>query len=435
MGSAPIKAAPIKALRRLTGLLCLLTIPLAGLPGCLAAPSAQPTSTQPLPAITPVQSITLTLPAPAAPAPGSPTAGIPEPSQPSPASPGNQAATPAGTPIPGTFSAASPVIGADNLTAITVTQVLQFSPWELVLALAWSPDGQRLAVAAGEKIAIFRGEKLAQERSWSTAVWNTNLAFNPNGGWLAAAGRDGHLRTWDVSTGAPGLDILAHPKGANQAAYTPNGSLLASAGNDAVSRTWDPASGAKLGEVIGGSYAVPSFVLTSDGEYLGLANGSLVRFREITSGSFAFTVYGDGWFYALALSPDGRWLATGEVNNRVQIWDLSGWQNGEKQIERSFAATSGHQGTPNSSSALIWQVNFHPIAELLVSAGGDKTTRFWQVPGGELLAILRGQRLAITSAAFSPDGRRLATGSLDGSVWIWETVAQPSSDPAGSPEP
>jgi WD40 repeat protein len=231
------------------------------------------------------------------------------------------------------------------------------------------------------------------------------------------------------------LDISAHSKGANHIAYPPNGSLLASSGNDAVSRTWDIASGTKLGEIIGGTYAVPSFVFTPDGEYLGLANGSLVRFRQVTSERFAFTVYGSGWFYSLALSPDGRWLATGDVSNQVQIWDLSGWQNGEQQTEQSYAATSGHQGVANTSSALVWQVNFHPFEELLVSAGGDKTARIWQVPGGNLLASLHGQRLAVTAAAFSPDGRRLATGSLDGSVWIWQAASQLPSGSGGSAAP
>lgn len=336
---------------------------------------------------------------------------------------GATAASPT-APEPESPPAPAPVISASSLSAITVTRVLQFAPWELVLALSWSPDGQHLAVAAGEKVAIYQGENLVEEWTLNTQDWNTSLAFDPDGAWLAAAGRDGHVRTWSAASGEAGLDFQAHPKGANQVAYHPDGSLLASAGNDSVSRTWDASSGANLSEIIGGTYAVPAIVFTPDGEYLGLANGDLVRFRQVTSGRFAYTVYGSGWFYSLALSPDGRWLATGEVNNRVQLWDLSGWQNGEKQVERSYADTAGHQGTPNSSSALVWQVNFHPSGELLVSAGGDRTARIWQVPGGELLATLRGQRLAVTAAAFSPDGRRLATGSLDGSVWIWE-AAQP----------
>jgi WD40 repeat protein len=344
-------------------------------------------------------------------------------------------AEPSLTSEPGELAILRPVISAENLSTITVTQVLQFSPWELVLALAWSPDGQRLAIAAGENVFIYQGDLLEKQRAIRAPVWNTSLAFDPSGGWLAGAGRDGHVRTWNSLTGEPGLDITAHAKGANHVTYNPNGSILASSGNDAVSRTWDSASGAKLGEIIGGTFAVPSFVFTSDGEYIGLTNGSLVRFRQVTSERFAFTVYGSGWFHSLAISADGRWLATGEVNNQVQIWDLSGWQNGERQTEQSYASASAHQGVANTSSALVWQVNFHPSGELLVSAGGDKTARIWQAPGGSLLATLHGQRLAITSAAFSPDGRRLATGSLDGSVWIWEAAGQVVSASGGSAAP
>lgn len=404
---------------RLAALLCLL----ASLPGCLAATpypntptphqielTHTPVNTPPTPRVTEPTATALPL-APVA------------------------TAQPSLTSEPGELAPLPPVISAENLSTITVTQVLQFSPWELVLALAWSPDGQRLAIAAGENVFIYQGDVLEKQRAIRAPVWNTSLAFDPSGAWLAGAGRDGHVRTWNTLTGEPGLDITAHAKGANHVAYNPNGSILASSGNDAVSRTWDSSSGAKLGEIIGGTFAVPSFVFTSDGEYLGLTNGSLVRFRHVTSERFAFTVYGSGWFHSLAISADGRWLATGEVNNQVQIWDLSGWQNGERQTEQSYASASGHQGVANNSSALVWQVNFHPSGELLVSAGGDKTARIWQAPGGSLLATLHGQRLAITSAAFSPDGRRLATGSLDGSVWIWEVAGQLISASGGSAAP
>ncbi len=391
-------------------MLCLL----ASLPGCLAA-TASPTPTTPdHPALTHP-------PANTTPTPGSATpilaASLPAPTA---------TAEPALTAESGKPAPPPPIIRAENLSTITITQALQFSPWELVLALAWSPDGQRLAIAAGEKIFIYQGDSLEKQLTISAPVWNSSLAFDPTGAWLAGAGRDGHVRTWNALTGEPGLDISAHAKGANHVAYIPRRAMLASSGNDAVSRIWDSASGAKLGEIIGGTFAVPSFVLTPDGEFIGLANGNLVRFRQVTSERFAFTVYGSGWFYSLAISPDGRWLATGEVNNQVQIWDLSDWQSGERQTEQSYA-TASHQGVANTSSALVWQVGFHPSGELLVSAGGDKTARIWQSPGVNLLATLQGQRMAITSAAFSPDGRRLATGSLDGSVWIWGIAGQPSS--------
>lgn len=412
-------SAPIIAWLRLTAVLCLL----AGLPGCQAA-TTHPATPTPLQAELVPTLANTPLPTPAT----TESTGAALPSAPTPTV---EPAPPTGSVI---LPPLRPVIGVENVSTITVTQSLQFSPWELVLALAWSPDGQRLAVAAGEKIFIYQGDTLEKQQTIHAPVWNTSLGFDPAGIWLAGAGRDGRIRTWNAFTGETGLEISAHAKGANHVAYNPNGSILASSGNDAVSRTWDSASGAKLGEIIGGSFAVPSFVFTPDGEYLGLANGSLVRFRQVTSERFAFTVYGSGWFYSLALSADGRWLATGDVNNQVQIWDLSGWQNGERQTEQSYAASS-HQGIANTSSALVWQVNFHPAGELLVSAGGDKTARIWQAPGGSLLATLHGQRRAITSAAFSPDGRRLATGSLDGSVWIWEASDQLTPAPGGSAAP
>lgn len=290
-------------------------------------------------------------------------------------------------------------------------KTIQFSPWELVLDISWSPDGETLAVAAGERIHLYQADTLEERLSLQAGGWIPGLAFSPDGSSLAGGGRDGHLRLWDASSGEIRYTILAHKKGINAVTFSPDGELLASAGNDGMVRLWEAGTGKQQGQMIGGAYAIPALAFTSNGSDLAVANGDIIRIRQVESQRFVLTLSGEGSFSSLALSPDGQVLASGDNSNTVVLWDLQSGEVLHKLIPNA--------GIDSSPAALVWHVAFSPDGRLLASAGGDKTVRVWDVSSGELLATLTEHTAAVTSLAFSPDGRWLATGSLDASVVLW----------------
>src|SRR5262249_51921688 len=118
-------------------------------------------------------------------------------------------------------------------------------------------------------------------------------------------------------------------------------------------------------------------------------------------------------------SPDGRVLASGGLDGTVRLWDM---------------ATSKEMKVLRGHTNMVADVAFRGDGRLLASAGGvwDPYTNkykagevviLWEVSTGRQWVTLRGHTDSIWSLCFSPDGRTLATASLDGTVKLWEVAS------------
>jgi len=126
----------------------------------------------------------------------------------------------------------------------------------------------------------------------------------------------------------------------------------------------------------------------------------------------------DGHVRGVAVSPNGSLVAWASTDKRIRLYDCK-----KKQL---LVTLPGHDGHAGSSA-----VAFSPNGRVLFSVGGDLgqngedvgTWKAWEVPSGKLLHTTIAHLRPATSLAVSPDGQKLATGSLEVKVWdIPETL-------------
>jgi WD40 repeat protein len=106
-----------------------------------------------------------------------------------------------------------------------------------------------------------------------------------------------------------------------------------------------------------------------------------------------------------AFSHDGRLLASGGYDRVVKIWDAGTWKS--------------LQGLPDPNGA-VQSVAFHPLDSRVLAWGGTDGTVKVGNRTTEEIRTFHGHTSWVESVAFSPDGEWLASGSLDGTVKLWQ---------------
>jgi WD40 repeat protein len=112
---------------------------------------------------------------------------------------------------------------------------------------------------------------------------------------------------------------------------------------------------------------------------------------------------------AVAIAPDGSWLATSGADGTVRIWDAATGQ--------ARATLTGHAGR-------VTAVAIAPDGSWLATSGTDGTARIWDAAIGQARAILTSHDNPVTAVAIAPDGSWLATCSVYGTVQIWDVAAR-----------
>ena len=120
--------------------------------------------------------------------------------------------------------------------------------------------------------------------------------------------------------------------------------------------------------------------------------------------------FGLGLLWSVAYSPGGRYMATCGSQGAF-LWDI---QTGS--VIRTF---SGHTGGVTS-------VAFSPDGTKALTGSLDNTAKLWETATGNCVRMFSGHTSAISLVVFSPDGAMVLTGSWDKTAKLWETADRKS---------
>ncbi|TRU96403.1 MAG: protein kinase, partial [Microcystis wesenbergii Mw_QC_S_20081001_S30] len=161
----------------------------------------------------------------------------------------------------------------------------------------------------------------------------------------------------------------------------------------------------------GHSDEVFSVAYSPDGRYL--ASGSIdqtIKIWEVATGKElrTLTVYSYLYGADVVYSPDGRYLASRSDDKTIKIWEVA--------TGKELRTLTGHSGP-------VLSVVYSPDGRYLASGGGlrDNTIKIWQVATGKVLRTLTGHSDWVLSVVYSPDGRYLASGSRQ-TIKIWQVA-------------
>lgn len=277
------------------------------------------------------------------------------------------------------------------------------------------------------------------------------LALAAGGKKLVSASQDGIVKCWSMEDNKYFADLAKHKKAINSLAVSSDGNSIISAGGERVI-SWNIEQNEKTEYVRAGKiralalvpyqrkvilapydnaaleildldnhesralrgHTGPVYLLevTSDGNHLvSAARGkdNSIKIWDLRAHECIHTLEAHRRFViSMALTPNGRQIATGLWNGKIKIWDI--------EHGKCLQTLEGHTESVHSLAIT-------PDGKAVVSGSWDKTIRIWSIETGKCLQILAGHSEIVNAVSISPNGKHVMSVANDNKLKVWDAYS------------